>query len=264
MNITHNLQHWLDNLANKTHKWIPADAEYSFQVKLAKDPKDPSMQYYLENPIEYKMNNMGFRTPIDFVDGVEGNLFLGCSHTMGIGHHLSNVWAWKLNEYVGGNFLNAGVGGAGIGTAFRLLYGLKDMIKPKNVFLFTPHANRFEYFREHTIDNKGWVALQTTTLDPKSELFSILSANNNVEVYYYTNFIAIKDLCRTIGANLYTIADINFISPSNYPWSNMPQTARDSHLPVSNHHYIFERFKKSYDNNETPSSKPLEFNHYAI
>ena len=260
MDITHKLQYWLEDKANKTLKWVPSDTLENFKKKLAKDPNDPNMQYYLKNPIEYKMNNMGFRTPVDFVDGVEGNLFLGCSHTMGIGHHLENIWAWKLNEYIGGNFLNAGVGGSGIGTAFRLLYGLKGMIRPKNVFLFTPHGYRYEYFNP---DLKAWTTIQTTRLSARSELFKTIQAKNNMEMYYYLNFTAIKDICKSIGANLYAIDDIDFkILKTNK--DTIPYTARDYHLPIDNHHHIFEKFKKAYDNNEPPNSKRLAFAYSII
>ena len=260
MDISHNLQYWLEDKANKTLEWIPSDTLENFEKKLAKDPNDQNMQYYLENPIRYKMNNMGFRTAVDFVDGVEGNLFLGCSHTMGIGHYLRNIWAWKLNEYIGGNFLNAGVGGSGIGTAFRLLYGLKGMIRPKNVFLFTPHGYRYEYFNP---DLKAWTTLQTTRLLARSELFRTASAKNNMEIYYYLNYIGIKDICESIGANLYAIDDIDFKVLKTHK-GDIPQTARDYHLPVANHHRIFERFKQAYDNNEPPSSKRLAFAYSVI
>ena len=136
MDITDKLQIGEDYIKNGVLKWLPSDTEEDFFERLNKDPKNPSLLHYLENPITYKLNNYGFRTPVNFVDGIEGNVFLGCSHTIGIGHYLESIWSWKLNEYIGGNFLNLAVGGTGIGTGYRLLYGLKEMIRPKNVFLY--------------------------------------------------------------------------------------------------------------------------------
>ena len=40
--------------------------------------------------IEYKLNNEGFRTPDDFNSMDEGNIFLGCSHTFGVGLPIEN------------------------------------------------------------------------------------------------------------------------------------------------------------------------------
>ena len=73
MELTHRLQHWTKSKANKTLKWLPADSEKTFLERLKKDPNNPSLQHYIKHPIEYKMNNMGFRTPINFIEGIEGN-----------------------------------------------------------------------------------------------------------------------------------------------------------------------------------------------
>ena len=67
-------------------------------------PNDKTTQYYLKNPIEYQFNNYGFRTPDDFNNIDYGNVFLGCSHTIGIGHHLENTWSFKVNQTIGGKF----------------------------------------------------------------------------------------------------------------------------------------------------------------
>lgn len=247
MEITHKLQH--NKLkGNKTIEWIPADTEEVFLERLKKDPNDPSLQHYLQHPIKYKMNNIGFRTPIDFVDGVEGNLFLGCSHTLGIGHYLENVWAWKLNEYIGGNFLNAGVGGAGIGTGFRLLYGLKGTVRPKNVFLFFPHPYRFEYFDSNWIT----VGVNSNRVNP------IVTERNNMEMYYYLHYNAIKTLCNDFGADLYTLQD-DILLLEDPPTNDLPISARDYHLHVHQQHQIFEKFKYVYDNKLKPISRPLQF-----
>ena len=252
MELTNILQHSKTVKANTTLKWIPADTEEAFLKRLKKYPNDPSLQHYLHNPIEYKMNNMGFRTPVDFVDGVEGNLFLGCSHTMGIGHHLENVWAWKLNEYIGGNFLNASVGGAGIGTGFRLLYGLKEIIRPKNVFLFFPQPYRFEYYNSY---DATWTTA-SVNIAKKNE-FPIIIEKNNMEMYYYVHFNAIKTLCDELDANLFTLQGDTLVL--GYPtFKKIPIIARDNHLDIQQQYKILERFKYVYDNNIKPSSRPLQ------
>jgi hypothetical protein len=248
MDITNILDIWAHYRKNTTWGWIASDSKAPFLDRLEKDPTNPSLLHYLENPISYKFNNYGFRTPIDFVDGVEGNLFLGCSHTFGTGHYLENTWSWKLNEYVGGNFLNASVCGTGIGTASRLLYGLKGIIKPKNVFLYYPHPYRFEYFHPKY---KGWhtVAVQ----DSKARL---IVEKNNMEMYYYLHFNAIKTLCKELNTPLYAINNENIFSTKH---KTFPDCARDYHLHPSQHINIFERFKQAYDNKEEAYSKPIDF-----
>ena len=191
MDITDKLQIGEDYIKNGVLKWLPSDTEEDFFERLNKDPKNPSLLHYLENPITYKLNNYGFRTPVNFVDGIEGNVFLGCSHTIGIGHYLESIWSWKLNEYIGGNFLNLAVGGTGIGTGYRLLYGLKEMIRPKNVFLYYPHVHRFEYYHAR---NQKW----QTVSAPHNPSKKFLYESNNVEMYYYLHYNAIKNLCNEL------------------------------------------------------------------
>ena len=55
------------------------------------------LEHYIKNPIEYKLNNYGFRT-YDDLDSSEGNVYLGCSFTYGEGHHLENTWSYKLHK----------------------------------------------------------------------------------------------------------------------------------------------------------------------
>ena len=63
---------------NESKSWTDWDSEDRFNKNL---PKNKSLEYYKKNPIEYSYNNYGFRTPDDFNDIDEGNVFLGCSFT---------------------------------------------------------------------------------------------------------------------------------------------------------------------------------------
>ena len=136
---------------NRTIPFCPMDTKKLWRDNSRKYPNDKTTQYYTENPIEYKFNNYGFRTPDDFNDD-EGNIFLGCSHTIGIGHHLENTWSYKLNQSLGGKFWNLSQGGSGVDTAFRLLYGFKDSLNVKNIFHFAPTMHKYRY--EFIIDSQ--------------------------------------------------------------------------------------------------------------
>jgi hypothetical protein len=233
---------------NKVVKWIPIDSEEAFHNALKEDPTNPSLLHYLKNPITYKLNNYGFRTPVDFVDGIEGNVFLGCSHTFGIGNYLENTWSWKLNEYVGGNFLNLAVFGAGIGTGFRLLYQLKEIIRPKNVFLYFPHPYRFEYY---VGDPPEWrsIAIHDKNFPP------FLLERNNMEMYYHLHFNAIKTLCAELDVPLFAAEPFDFNDTEHKVF---PDRARDTHFGPSGHISVFEKYKQLYDHKIEPSSKPCQ------
>ena len=250
MEITQKLYHTYASKANSTLAWLATDTKEYFTQRLADDPNNPNLIYYKENPIDYRLNNYGFRTNIDFYEGIEGNVFLGCSHTMGIGLHLERSWAYMMNEYVGGNFLNLGVGGSGIGTGFRLLYGFKDILKPKNVFLFYPHVYRYEYF---DYNPPIWRPIDVHSA---GEELHVISKNNNMEMYYYLHFNAIKTLCEDFGAALYVVRDE--IEPKDYTHT-LPNCARDMHFPPSHHINIFKKYKHAYDNKIKPSCRPSQF-----
>ena len=68
-----------------TINWIPNDTKEEFERNLKKYPNS-KLEYYERYLIEYKLNNHGFRTYDDFYDGDTGTVYLGCSHTFGIGH----------------------------------------------------------------------------------------------------------------------------------------------------------------------------------
>ena len=86
--------------------WFGTDFKELFEKNYKKYPNDESLKYYQENPIEYISNNYGFRTTDDFNDTDEGNVFLGCSFTFGLGLHLEDTWAYKVNKTIGGKFWN--------------------------------------------------------------------------------------------------------------------------------------------------------------
>lgn len=244
--------HQLKN-KNKTLYWLENDNEKKFKERLKKNPKDPCLISYKKNPIEYKLNNYGFRTPIDFYQGIEGNLFLGCSHTFGVGHHLKNTWSWRLNQKIGGNFLNLGVGGSGIGTAARLLYGYKDILKPKNVFLFIPHPYRYEYYDTM---HKQWENVNVWFQKPKNRHTLMLIAERaNMNVYWHLNFNFIKNLCQEIDVPFYTIKPVEF---SGIEHEEIPDKARDDHLSLSHHLKILEDFIKVYSDDIPPNDSPWD------
>lgn len=261
MNITHKFHHFTADKANKTLEWVPNDLEKPFKERLKKEPTNPSLLHYLENPIIYKLNNYGFRSPVDYVKGMEGNVFLGCSHTFGIGHYLENTWSWKLNEYVGGNFINLAVGGTGIGTGFRLLHGMKDIVKPKNVFLYYPHVYRYEYF-DHRLQT--WKVLfidKVHKMGSKNRKF--LLDQNNAEMYYYLHYSAIKNLCYELDIPLYIVTEFaNFWEEGPDENSPLPHCARDGHPHPKFHDKVFKKFKQVYDNKIYTYIKPEELSDF--
>lgn len=130
------------------YDWLPADTEKLFIENFKKDPKNESLLYYAQNPIKYKLNKQYFRTYDDFDVNEPGNVFLGCSHTFGIGNHLENTWSYLVNEQIDGKFYNMGIPGASIQNVFSAFAYYVEKLTINNVFIFLPHPYRFVEYHD--------------------------------------------------------------------------------------------------------------------
>jgi hypothetical protein len=211
---------YLENLTkpSNTYGWIPMDTKELFDENLKKYPGNNSLKYYLENPIEYKLNNYGFRTPDDFNSEDRGNLFLGCSHTFGIGHHLENTWAYKVNQHVGGKFWNVGIGGSGVMTHYRILSQLYKKLKIKNIFHYAPTYCRYEFIIDNNpesfsvmdMDDLGNVIIDGSHLNLGDLTERSLINEDQLQMTYNTHINAIRWLSHQIGCDYFLVNIVNF------------------------------------------------------
>ena len=261
MVFTNSRWHYNQHLKNKTLNWAGTDKEKEFEELLRNNPNDESYLHYKDNPITYKFNNFGFRTPTDFNKDTEGNVYLGCSHTCGIGHYLENTWSWRFNQKIGGGYFNLALGGTGIGTSARLLEGYKDMFKIKNVFLFHPHAYRYEYYDSY---QRKWIVASINSWDAdKPYSTRVISETENMKKYWFLNYMYIEKICRELNVPLYTISPYLFVGGGVLPYyassdnkDAYPIKARDTHLSVGDQVTIAEKFYDVYSNKTPPYNKP--------
>ena len=232
--------------ADESLSWTPVDSELIFKKNLKKYPDNKTLKYYLKNPIKYKFNNYGFRTPDDFNDTDEGNVFLGDSNTMGVGHHLKNVWAYKINKDIGGKFWNLGQGGCGNQTDYRLLYGWKDTLKIKNIFHYSINHPRFEFFHNgELVHLSPYETLIQKNIPSERFYVEILSDDEYVNFIQDTYINAIKGLAKDIGCNYYYLKRNIF---DEYDRSiDDSLEARDLlHDTVDQQNFLYEKFKELY------------------
>ena len=227
-------------------EWLKYDEEAVFVANCNKYPNNKSLKYYKENPIEYGFNELGYRTPDDFNDTDEGNVFLGCSNTIGAGLHLENTWAYKLNKHIGGKFWNLSQGGCGIQTDYRLLLGWKDDLKIKNIFHFTYPWPRFEFFDEQGVIQFNQFGLNTARSHKYWNFYiDILSGEEycNYNQMVYIN--AIKGVSHEIGCNYYYLTDKIL---DEFPENDNSLQARDLiHLSVGQQNFLYEQMMECYN-----------------
>jgi hypothetical protein len=244
---------YLDNINithNNEHDFIETDSMNVWDEHLngqINNFNKYSIQYYIKNPIKYQFNNCGFRTPDDFNSVDEGNVFLGCSHTFGIGHHLENVWSYKLNQIIGGKFWNLGIGGTGVTTHFRLLLAFYKELKIKNIFHFAPKYPRYEFIENGRPQNyiicnyyKEWESKFGNLM------VDSLLTDEQCEFNWMSYTYAIKGLANEIGCNYYLIE-------GDTGWHGQDDNslqARDLlHHTTKVQHSIYQDFLKMYDEN---------------
>lgn len=245
---------------NSTFLWYPRDDQKGFKNNLKVNPTDPSLLYYVENPIEYTVNSKRFRTQDEFSLEEPGNVYLGCSHTYGIGLHQEHTWAYKVNKAIGGNFWNLGIPGSSLQMAYlMLLYYYKDM-NIKNVFIYHPHLHRYLDFQ-----NNKWFNISTATFSlpaAKSGLSKRSVSNYISTEYAYLNFSAysnaIKYLCNKLNVPLYLITSFPNVDYNNLPDDNI--NARDlAHFPTTCHDYLANEFIKKYNLKQTNNYSEVDF-----
>lgn len=260
MNISHDIySHPINHTKQGTYDWFSIDTEIHFKEKLKKYPSDTDLNFYLKNPITYNINDSGYRTPDNFNNSSEyGNMFLGCSHTFGVGLHLENTWSHILNNKIGGNFWNLGVPASGIQTGYRLFSHYVSKLKIKNLFILFPHIARYERFYPTT---NIWEMhyFESPTNDPifKSYNMSLMSE----EVIYVTflqSIEAIMYLCNLYSINVYFdfFKNINIMKEcdfKNYKARDFQHFSTLAHINISNH------FLNLYENNKTYNNEVRKY-----
>jgi hypothetical protein len=265
MKLLHTYQHKIHAAFSHTNGM---DSKKTFLDNIKKYPDSDCLKAYLDKPLVYKTNNYGFRSPDDIVEGFDGNVYLGCSHTWGVGHYAENVWVNLLNKKIGGKCLNLGVPGSGIATGVRLMRDLVGKIKPKNVFIHYIHPYRFEFFDWkgkywRTISPNYDYAISRPSSDVPDLMKRFLIQEEFASHYYAANFALLKECVNKMGAKLHSIKYIHLpakVKPGKLPSDfTIPYHARDLlHYTTVWHQDVANRFYKAYTNDEPIVEYPVE------
>lgn len=127
-------------------EWLTADTNERFRANC----KDSYARKFLEtgnwidNKFTYKFNSHGFRGD-EFVESPNDSIvFLGCSHTVGIGIPYETTFAYIVATRLGLRNYNLGLGGGSNDSAFRVGSYWIPKLLPKAVVLVSPEPSRFE------------------------------------------------------------------------------------------------------------------------
>lgn len=225
------------NPTNTTVYWHGFDSEERFR----QNPKPG----YTETSITYSFNSHGFRTKeFDIHSGKKRIVFLGCSHTEGVGLRQEDTWVHKVAEYFTDyDCYNMGVGGTSGDTAVRFLYNCSNLINPSIVFILWPDSSRFDIFRSLGTDECKPDCLGPWSLN-KENMFMFDEAQS------YQNFMRNKAMIEILRANKgFTLVDVQ-AERLIEEFRDLPLAtdyARDDHWAPSLHTYTANKFLNLYE-----------------
>lgn len=126
---------------NHTYNWLDGDTEELYKKNLTLQPAN---WFYRNNPITYKYNSNGFRcVEIDALNFDNYILFLGDSHSEGIGLHLEHTYPYQVSKKLYKSYYNLSIGGTGLDIMlYNLMSWLHTFPHPKYIVLFYTENTR--------------------------------------------------------------------------------------------------------------------------
>jgi hypothetical protein len=185
----------LINYANKTYSWFSTDTieQYSYNIKNRRN--DLIKFEWLNKQISYSINSLGFRGP-EF-NQAESIIFLGCSHTLGIGLKYEDTWPCLVSSSLNLQCINLATNGSSNDTAFRMAFHYVPEFKPKIVMLLSPAETRLEVIENNKSHRLTVHDDQLPFLGKWKKFYqSWVSNNTNTFLNREKNILAIREICK--------------------------------------------------------------------
>ena len=180
-----------DAYAGQELEWLGMDSKETYEENLINKRELLEQHGWLDRKITYKFNKHGFRSD-EFSEG-DSVMFLGCSHTIGVGLPLESTWTYLVAQRLNLKYYNLSIGGGSNDSAFRMAYNYVPILKPKLVIFLLPRANRLEVIsHENDIYNVG---PEYYPEHYHGFFDSWLSNDDNPNINLMRNLLAINSLC---------------------------------------------------------------------
>lgn len=161
--------------------------------------------------ISYDFNSYGFRC--DEFTSDNNIVFLGCSHTLGVGLPLENTFAYNVSKSLNLKMCNLGKGGGALDTCFRLAYYWLNILQPKIVVCQMPEETRLE-LRDNLSNVENVDLWRIESLLHYTHRFYKRHWVRFPEQYIlhqHKNLLAIKSLCQQLNIKL-VVLDQNILT----------------------------------------------------
>jgi hypothetical protein len=181
--------------SNQTLDWLPMDTQelYNKNVKLKKDLLIENG--WLDQKFTYQFNQEGFRS--DEFSEEAGIVFLGCSHTLGIGLPYKHTWPYIVSNNLRKKCYNLAIGGGSNDLAFRMAYNYIPKLKPSLVIFLITHNSRLEILGKNNQPYQPDQLVGSGMLPFKNDQFyeAWLTNEDNLNANLLKNLLAIENIC---------------------------------------------------------------------
>jgi hypothetical protein len=157
-------------------------------------------------------------------------MFLGCSHTLGIGINIEDTWGHLVSKELNLRCINLGQGGGTNDTAFRLGYHWIPKLKPKIVFLLQPESSRIEIISRS--QNIQFLSIgQKIPVQWQRWYNDWLLVDSNSMLNFQKNTLALTEICKQNRAKF------RYVSSDDMPqWDKARDLAHDG--VISNSKFV--------------------------
>jgi len=178
--------------ANQTLNWLPMDTQELFNKNVNLKKTLLIENGWLNKKITYQFNKEGFRS--DEFSTEEGIVFLGCSHTTGIGLPYEHTWPYIVSSYLRKKCYNLAIGGGSNDLAFRMAYNYIPKLSSSLVIFLVTHNSRLEllYRNGHSFQFCG-PGMSPFRNDKFYETW--LMNEDNLNANLLKNLLAIENIC---------------------------------------------------------------------
>ena len=195
--------------SGRTLKWCDSDSEQIYKKNYTTNRSELEQNGWIDIEIDYTFNFYGFRTA-EFDINVQGPvLFLGCSHTMGIGLKQEQTFVHHVGTALGKPFYNLSKGGAANNTLFRFASVWIPRLRPSKVIVMTTYRERIEFLDPFKGSFISYLPNDTRPDDDYLKWYhAYLARPENANLQRSMCLNAIENLCTKHGAD-YHVFDID-------------------------------------------------------
>lgn len=228
------INHLHTKFAGQQVSWFNSDSAQAYQQNLKNNRAQLEKYGWIDADITYKFNSHGFRSN-EFSD-LPSIMFLGCSHTLGVGLPLEMTWTHLVSQQLGLESCNLGLASSSCDSAFRLANHYVPKIKPSIVFLLAPDQARLEVLGVDSIT--AITAMDSTGLSQDKFYKQWLAVEENQRLNQEKNIIAIREICRqhnTKFTNLYSWHTVNYGNDTSDKARDLQHWGRLRNQDIANH-----------------------------